>query len=194
MEALAKQGKWTDLIESEASRHFVGRWQRETAEQVGMGSGDSGRKVQRYLRLNDLCLELLDKVDEKKIPFLSGIELSYLAEEQQKELACYLKNHPCSVTVKQAKILRKLEEASKLNRKSLADVFAQPLRQKNRNVQIPLQHIIGKNAYRFINAVSDFATHNKPLRETANYKENLFMRTLDGHAMIDQAYRMIKAA
>ena len=130
MEALAKQGKRTDLIESEASRHFVGRWQRETAEQVGMGSGDSGRKVQRYLRLNALCLELLDKVDEKKIPFLSGVELSYLAEEQQKELSCYLKKHPCSVTVKQAKILRKLEEASKLNRESLADVFAQPLRQK----------------------------------------------------------------
>ena len=53
---------------------------------------------------------------------------------------------------------------------------------------------VGKNAYRFVNAVSDFATHNKPLRETANYKENLFMRTMDGNAMIDKAYQMVKAA
>ena len=56
-----------------------------------------------------------------------------------------------------------------------------------------LQHI-GKNAYRFINAVSDFATHAKPLKERANYKENLFARTVDGNAMIDKAYEMVKAA
>lgn len=53
---------------------------------------------------------------------------------------------------------------------------------------------VGRNAYRFVNAVSDFATHNKPLRETVNYKENLFMRTLDGNVLIDKAYRMAKAA
>jgi len=65
---------------------------------------------------------------------------------------------------------------------------------KHRYFDAPDLKDMGKNAYRFINAVSDFATHNKPLRETANYKENLFMRTLDGHSMIDQAYRIVKAA
>lgn len=53
---------------------------------------------------------------------------------------------------------------------------------------------VGKNAYRFINAVSDFATHAKPIRERANYKESLFGRTVDGNAMIDKAYAMVKAA
>lgn len=52
----------------------------------------------------------------------------------------------------------------------------------------------GKNAYRFVNAVSDFATHAKPLRKTANYKENLFMRTMDGNPLIDRAYQLVKAA
>ena len=52
----------------------------------------------------------------------------------------------------------------------------------------------GKNAYRFLNAVSDFATHAKPLRRTANYKENLFMRTMDGNPLIDKAYQLVKAA
>lgn len=65
---------------------------------------------------------------------------------------------------------------------------------KHRYFDAPDLKDMGKNAYRFINAVSDFAIHNKPLRETANYKENLFMRTLDGHSMIDQAYRIVKAA
>lgn len=57
-----------------------------------------------------------------------------------------------------------------------------------------LQDVGGNNAYRFINAVSDFATHNEPLRRTANYKENLFMRTMDGNPMIDRAYQVVKAA
>ena len=52
----------------------------------------------------------------------------------------------------------------------------------------------GKNAYRFINAVSDFATHAKPLRQTAKYKENLFAKTVDGNPLIDRAYQLISAA
>lgn len=56
-----------------------------------------------------------------------------------------------------------------------------------------LQHV-GKNAYRFVNAVSDFATHSKPLRERANYRESLFARTIDGNAMIDKAYSLVTAA
>ena len=52
----------------------------------------------------------------------------------------------------------------------------------------------GFNAYRFINAVSDFATHADPLRRTANYNENLFARTIDGNPMIDKAYQLVKAA
>ena len=53
---------------------------------------------------------------------------------------------------------------------------------------------VGKNAYRFINAVSDFATHAEPLRKTANYKENIFARTMEGNPLIDRAYQMVKAA
>ena len=53
---------------------------------------------------------------------------------------------------------------------------------------------VGKNAYRFINAVSDFATHAEPLRRTAHYKENLFARTVEGNPLIDKAYQMVSAA
>ncbi len=52
----------------------------------------------------------------------------------------------------------------------------------------------GMNAYRFLNAVSDFATHAAPLRRTANYNENLFMRTMDGNPVIDRAYQLVCAA
>lgn len=53
---------------------------------------------------------------------------------------------------------------------------------------------VGNNAYRFVNAVSDFATHSAPLRRTANYNENLFARTVDGNPLIDKAYQMVRVA
>ena len=53
---------------------------------------------------------------------------------------------------------------------------------------------VGKNGYRCVNAVSDFATHSEPLRKRANYKESLFARTVEGNALIDRAYELVKAA
>mgnify|MGYP000460899492 CR=1 FL=1 len=53
---------------------------------------------------------------------------------------------------------------------------------------------VGKNGYRFMNAVSDFATHSKPLRCSANYKETLFAKTVEGNPLIDRAYSMLMAA
>ena len=65
---------------------------------------------------------------------------------------------------------------------------------KARYFDAPDLQNVGKNGYRFINAVSDFATHARPLRERANYKDNLFAKTIDGHPMIDKAYQMVLAA
>lgn len=65
---------------------------------------------------------------------------------------------------------------------------------KQRYFDAPDLQDVGKNAYRFINCVSDFATHADPLRRTANYKENLFARTVEGNPLIDKAYQMVCAA
>ena len=65
---------------------------------------------------------------------------------------------------------------------------------KLRYFEAPDLKQVGKNGYRFINAVSDFATHAKPLRARNNYRESLFARTWDGNALIDRAYQMLRAA
>lgn len=65
---------------------------------------------------------------------------------------------------------------------------------KRRYFDAPDLQDTGKNAYRFINAVSDFATHAKPLRQTAKYKETLFAKTAEGNPLIDKAYQMVSAA
>ena len=53
---------------------------------------------------------------------------------------------------------------------------------------------MGNTAYRYINAVSDFATHAEPTRKTKNYQENLFLKTISGNPTIDLAYRLAQAA
>jgi phage/plasmid-like protein (TIGR03299 family) len=65
---------------------------------------------------------------------------------------------------------------------------------KLRYYDAPDLHHVGKNAYRFICAVSDFATHAKPIRETANYRENVFAKTIDGNPLIDKAYDIVLSA
>lgn len=65
---------------------------------------------------------------------------------------------------------------------------------KMRYFDAPDLQDIGKTAYRFVNAVSDFATHASPVRKTTDYKENLFLKTVEGNPMIDKAYQMICVA
>lgn len=84
------------------------------------------------------------------------------------------------------------------------DESASPQQQKNikrlrddmmaRYFDAPDLKDVGNNAYRFVNAVSDFATHAEPLRKTANYKENLFSKTVEGNPLIDRAYQMVLAS
>lgn len=65
---------------------------------------------------------------------------------------------------------------------------------KRRYFDAPDLQDVGRNGYRFVNAVSDFATHAEPIRKTKNYKENLFLKTVEGNPMIDKAYQMVMAA
>ena len=65
---------------------------------------------------------------------------------------------------------------------------------KRRYFDAPDLSHVGRNGYRFVNAVSDFATHADPIRKTKNYNENLFLRTVEGNPMIDKAYKMVLAA
>jgi len=53
---------------------------------------------------------------------------------------------------------------------------------------------VSRSAYRFVCAVSDYATHAKPLRETASYRENMFAKTIEGNPLIDKAYELVRAA
>ena len=65
---------------------------------------------------------------------------------------------------------------------------------KKRYFDAPDLKSMDKNGYRFVNAISDFATHAEPIRRTKNYRENLFLKTVEGNPLVDKAYQMVNAA
>ena len=75
-----------------------------------------------------------------------------------------------------------------------ANILKQRKDMESRYFHAPDLKGVGKNGYRFINAASDFATHAKPLRETKNFRENLFLKTMEGNPLIDKAYQLLCAA
>ncbi len=83
------------------------------------------------------------------------------------------------------------EQPTDIHRKNISRIRED---MKLRYFDAPDLKRVGKNAYRFINAVSDFATHAKPLRTTANYQENMFAKTIEGNPLIDKAYELVLAA
>ena len=104
LEALKNQGARSDLT----SRQVVGKL--EAADLVGKGNEESGRQVQRFIRLTNLISELLDMVDEKKIAFNPAVELSYLDESQQRDFLEAMNDTQNAPSLSQAQRLKRLAQ------------------------------------------------------------------------------------
>lgn len=107
LDAIKRQGARTDLT----SRQVGGKL--ETADLVGKESGDSGRQVQRYIRLTELIPQLLDMVDDKKIAFNPAVELSYLKPEEQTDLLEAMDMEQATPSLSQAQRLKKFSAEGK---------------------------------------------------------------------------------
>ena len=84
-DAMSRQGQRTDLVTS--GQVVPKSDDSRTTAQIGKENGESYKTVQRYIRLTNLIPELLSLVDSGRIAFSVGVELSYLNEEQQTDLA-----------------------------------------------------------------------------------------------------------
>ena len=105
LEALKHQGK-------ETLRPVVGKL--ESADIVGEANNESGRQVQRYIRLTELIPELLNLVDEERIAFRPAVELSYLSRDEQKILFDIIEYNDCTPSLSQAIQLKRLSNENKL--------------------------------------------------------------------------------
>ena len=105
LDAVRNQGKRSDLTSSQVATKF------DSATLVGESANDSRDQVFRYIRLTSLIPELLAKVDEGRIAFNPAVELSYLSEEQQRQLLTAMETNQCTPSHAQAIQLKKAAQA-----------------------------------------------------------------------------------
>ena len=121
----------------ENSRQVVGNF--ESADLVGETSGESGRQVQRYIRLNNLIPELMEMVDENKLKFNPAVEISYLTPEEQEDFFQYIDGQVCSPSLSQAQKLKAASREGQLTPEKLETIMtAQPPSVKPREMQISI--------------------------------------------------------
>ena len=130
LEALKNQGARSDLT----SRQVVGKL--EAADLVGKGNEESGRQVQRFIRLTNLIPELLDMVDEKKVAFNPAVELSYLDESQQRDFLEAMDGTQNAPSVSQAQQLKKMAQCGEFTYEKAFDILGQEKKSEQDTVTI----------------------------------------------------------
>ena len=119
LEALKHQGARSDLT----SRQVVGKL--EMADVVGQNAGESGRQVQRYIRLTELIPELLDMVDERKLAFNPAVEVSYLKRDEQRMLLEAMDAEQTTPSLSQAQRLKKFSQDGKLTEEAMSAIMSE---------------------------------------------------------------------
>ena len=118
LDALSKQGERTDLT----SRQVVGKL--ETADMIA--DNESGRQVQRYIRLTNLIPEILNMVDTGRIAFTPAVELSYLTNQEQRDLLETMESEDCTPSLSQAQQLKQLSQAGLLDMDRIFEILREP--------------------------------------------------------------------
>lgn len=108
-----------------------------TDEMMAEQSGDSRNQIQRFIRLTNLIPEILAKVDEGKIAFNPAVELSYLSEEQQRDLLAAMEKNQCTPSHAQAIQLKRAAQAGTLDRDAIQALMQQE--KPNQQEQIKLR-------------------------------------------------------
>ena len=119
LEAIKNQGARSDLT----SRQLVGKL--EAADLVGQSSDESGRQVQRFIRLTNLIPELLDLVDQKKISFNPAVELSYLTAAEQRDFLEAMQDTQNAPSLSQAQRIKKLSQEGKCSYDAIFDIMGE---------------------------------------------------------------------
>lgn len=127
-----RPAKTAEIDGKNNSRQVVGNL--ESADIVGQEAGESGRQVQRYIRLTELTPELQQMVDEKKIGMTPAVEISYLKPEEQQMLLTAIDSEQATPSLSQAQRMKKLSREGKLNDDSMLDIMMEQKKPEGYNV------------------------------------------------------------
>ena len=134
-EALKHQGKRTDLTSSQVATKF------DSATEIGNITGESRDKVYRYIRLTYLIPELLEMMDEDKIAFSVGVELSFLDDQLQYDLLRVIEEQECTPSYSQAWHMHKDFNSGTLTADSIENMLMSEKPNQKAMFKLPLEQV-----------------------------------------------------
>ncbi len=135
LETMKHQGWRSDLTSDQLGRKL------ETAEMIAEQSDDSKTQIRRYIRLTNLIPEILDKMDEGKIAFSVGVELSYLSEQEQNDILEQMELNDCTPSLSQACRFKKMSGEEGLTPEVIAAVMSEEKANQREMFKVPMERI-----------------------------------------------------
>ena len=132
LEAMKHQGKAT-------SRQVVGKL--ESADEVGQMNGESGRTIQRYIRLTNLVPPLLQMVDDGRIAFSPAVEVSYLTRDEQAELWDLIGREDATPSLSQSLRMKQLSREAKLTPEALYAILTEEKPNQKEQIRIKTESL-----------------------------------------------------
>ncbi len=114
---------------------------KRTIELIGEESGESREQIRRYIRLTELVPELLEFVDEGKIGMRPAVELSYLQEEEQRDVVDYIDTENVFPSHAQTIQMRKLSEKQELDTDTINEIMGEEKGNQKARVKIPMERL-----------------------------------------------------
>lgn len=133
-----QQGERTDLTSAPVGQKFDGKTSREL---LAIESPDSHSQIQHYIRLTNLIPEILDMVDDGRIAFRPAVELSYLAEKEQRILYDAMGHADCTPSLAQAIKMKSFSREGKLSEAVIRSIMAEEKPNQKEQFRIPKERI-----------------------------------------------------
>lgn len=102
---------------------------------------ESGRQIQRYIRLTNLITPILDMVDEKRIAFTPAVEISYLTPEEQQLLLTEMEYNECTPNLSQAQRIKALRIQGSFTRERLVSIMSEQKANQKERLKIPVERV-----------------------------------------------------
>ena len=112
-----------------------------TDEIIAEEAGESRNQIQRYIRLTELIPELLTMVDEEKIAFSPAVELSYLTENEQRDLLETIESEDCTPSLAQAIRMKNLSKVGKLDMDTIFAIMTEQKPNQKEKIKIPMERL-----------------------------------------------------
>ena len=142
LEAMKNQGKRFDLEnikDDETSRQLVEKF--SASEMLGKEVGQSGRTIQRYVRLTNLEKPILELVDNNLMAISPAVEISFLTKQEQEDLIETMESEDRTPSYSQAIRMHKLSEQGKLDMDTIFDIMTEEKPNQRENIKFTVDSL-----------------------------------------------------